>query len=178
MDALIVRLESGQNKTQVLQQKLEAAKTEEMKAYWEQELKNSQLELQIKNQTIRTAFEQEFKFVEVLYIYDYAAKDLKRGKTQGIFLNENLQVDPTLELEGKAFLLAAEGRATSAAEGIYLHHSDMTRLKDRYLNFIKLNTIGLIFSNIFSTGDAPQQMYSKAVQKLNRRFYKSQRIVE
>ncbi|MEM6700400.1 MAG: hypothetical protein AAF599_18495, partial [Bacteroidota bacterium] len=90
MDALIVRLESGQNKTQVLQQKLEAAKTEEMKAYWEQELKNSQLELQIKNQTIRTAFEQEFKFVEVLYIYDYTAKDLKRGKTQGIFLNENL----------------------------------------------------------------------------------------
>lgn len=178
MDGLVVRLESGQNKTQVIQQKLEASNTEEMKKYWEQELKNLELELKIKNQNVRTAFEQEFKFVDVFYIYDYAAKELKRGKIQGIFLDKNLQVDPAIELEGDNFLLAAEGQSTSTAEGIYLHHNDLTRLTDRQLNFVKLNTIGLIFNNIFSSGDATQQMYQKAIGKLNRRFYKSQRIVK
>jgi len=178
MDALVVRLESGQNKANVIQQKLEAANTAEMKNYWEQQLKDLQVELQIKNQTMRAAFEQEFKFAEVFYIYDYAAKDLKKGNRKGFFLNDNLQIDPSIQLKGEDFLLAAEGRSASAAEGIYLHHSNLERLNDRYISYIKLNTIGLFFNNIFSSNDASQRMYNAAVQKLNRRFYKSQQIVK
>ena len=85
MDALIVRLESGQNKVKVIQQKLEAANTQEMKEYWEQELTDLHLELKVKNQAVRTAFEQEFKFVDVFYIDDYTAKNLKLGRTGNIF---------------------------------------------------------------------------------------------
>lgn len=178
MDALVVRLESGRNKTKVIQEKLEAANSSEMKKYWQRELENTKLEIQTKNQFMRNAFEQEFKFAKVFYIYDYAAKDLKNGIVEGIFLNEKLESDPLISLEGKNFLLAAEGRSTSSSEGIYLHHSNMARLQNSYLNFVKLNTLGLFFNNMFSSTDARERMYTVAVQKLNRRFYKSQRLIE
>ncbi|MEM8529083.1 MAG: hypothetical protein AAGG68_30910, partial [Bacteroidota bacterium] len=147
-------------------------------AYWEKELEAFHIESKVKNQIIRSVFEEEFKFSPVLYIYDYAAKDLKKGITKEIFLNENLQVDPSIKFEGEDFLVAAEGRNESAAEGIYIHHSNMNRLQDRYLNFVKLNTIGYLFNSIFSSDSASKRMYEAAVQKLNRKFYKSKLIVE
>lgn len=54
---------------------------------------------------IVSAVDSNYKFSPVLYIYDTAVIDLKRGVFSGIFLDKSLKADPSISLNGRSYLV-------------------------------------------------------------------------
>lgn len=55
------------------------------------------------NARLMTAFSEEFKFAEVLFMHDTASVSLKNGQTAGIFLNKQVESDAAIKLATDKF---------------------------------------------------------------------------
>jgi hypothetical protein len=55
------------------------------------------------------AFTEKYNFSKVFFMYDYDQKKLKEGIKSGYFLDNNGEVDPSISIENKSFLIFGRG---------------------------------------------------------------------
>ncbi|MEM9887640.1 MAG: hypothetical protein AAF849_17225 [Bacteroidota bacterium] len=165
---LIVRLESGEAKLKTIQNLIEKGGTS--KQYWEQQLETVQLALEHKNRAIVAAFEQNYRFSEVFYMYDVDSKKLTEGATEAIFLNKDLAKDNNIQLNDRPFIIAAEAETESGAEGIYLLRPNLERLEKPLPHFVKLNNLFFLFNQFSSQKAAIEKRYQQAAKRLNNKL--------
>lgn len=97
--ALLVRLKSNQRKIDALK-----------KYGYEEQAKAVMLEQENKNKEIIHSFKNEFYFCETYFFYSEHSKSVKdKDFSTPIFLNENLEIDSTIEFSSNEFLIAEFG---------------------------------------------------------------------
>jgi len=107
---LIVRLKSKHSKISKLQS-LSSSKDVDnaTKARIKNTLKREIEERNTLNNQIVKGFEEFYYFSTVYFMYDTSSISLKNGVQEGIFLNNNLEVDPTIKLNNKPFFVLRYG---------------------------------------------------------------------
>jgi len=93
--ALIVRLPSKQKLIQILTNNQQNQQVEWIKKQRDYE-----------NAIIIKAFLTKYQFSPVYFTYDYLSLEIIKGKVKNVFLNENLQIDSTINLKQKYYLFA------------------------------------------------------------------------
>ncbi|MEM0995411.1 MAG: hypothetical protein AAGI49_20425 [Bacteroidota bacterium] len=167
---LVVRLESGTAKIKAIQARI--ANSDTKKAYWKNQLAELKQDLDYKNKAIMAAFAANYRFSEVLYLYDIDSKQLKGREGNGIFLDENLAYDQSIQLGDRPFIVATEAESVSGAEGIYLLDEQLDRLEKPLPHFVKLNSVFFLFNQFTSTELAIQRMYKQAAVGLNSKLFR------
>ncbi|MEM1326244.1 MAG: hypothetical protein AAGI23_09840 [Bacteroidota bacterium] len=166
---LIVRLESGVKQKNYLHSKIEEGKNIEK---WERLLAEREAAVNTKNQTIIRLFKSEYNFSDILFMYDFNSKALRDGSSEAIFLNQKMEVDKQLQLNGRPFLVVTETPSESGAEGFAVLDGDLERVKKPTPDFIKFNTIFYLFNSLGSTTTADEKMYRQAIRRLQKKFEK------
>lgn len=81
-----------------------------------------------KNAAIMKAFKKYFEFCPVYFIAFDSTVAFVNGKRSGIYLNENLQVDPSIQPKTSFFLIAEEGTLeTKVAENKAIPEQETTQ---------------------------------------------------
>ena len=107
---LVVRLRSDQRKIEALQGQLATPNLKEKyRTRLKKMLDDTRRENETENKSLVAAFREHFDFTDVLFMYDTATYLLKNGQKEGFFLNDSLQVDPHLSLQGRTFRLVRFG---------------------------------------------------------------------
>jgi hypothetical protein len=83
-------------------------------------------ERKAQNQKIVDAFRKEFDFCKVYFIYASSTSDLLNGK-KGIFLNDTLALDTTIELKESFYLIAEYGAVTANMRFDEYHYKNVNK---------------------------------------------------
>lgn len=83
-------------------------------------------ERKAQNQKIINAFRTGFDFCKIYFIYASSTNDLLEGK-KGIFLNDTLAIDPSIELQDSFFLIAEYGAVTANMRGDEYHYKNVNK---------------------------------------------------
>jgi hypothetical protein len=83
-------------------------------------------ERKVQNQKIVNSFRQEFDFCKVYFIYASSTNDLLQGK-QGIFLNDTLALDASIQLTDSFFFIAEYGAVTANMRGDEYHYKNVNK---------------------------------------------------
>ena len=97
---LIVRLTSNAKKIEALNAALQRDPSPRTQAL----LDSTLVETHRRNKVLRNALSELYTFSEVRFIYDTATTALLDGQRSGIFLDANLQIDPSLRFDGPFYL--------------------------------------------------------------------------
>ncbi len=107
---LVVRLRSDQRKIEALTGQLATPNlNEKYRKRLQQLLADTRREKEAENKALVAAFREHFDFTEVFFMYDTASYLLKKGLRAGFFLNDSLQADPHLSIQGRKFRLVRFG---------------------------------------------------------------------
>ena len=150
---LVVRLSTNTRKIEALE-KLAATTTKEKdRLRFQTMLEKTRLDTRNQNLWLMEAFQANYSFSKLLFMPDTAATDLKSGVRQGIFLNGDLQTDPSLALEGD-FLVAYYGANTSDQytnnEGITVLDKNFQPVKYPFPFFTGRTSIRRMFEEAFN----------------------------
>ena len=104
MGVLVIRLSSYRNKINTLERLLKDENISSTKRETlEEELALTIHSRDTSNISLVKAFRQEYKFSDWLIMYDTASASLKKGVQSGIFLNRQLELDPSIHLNDRSY---------------------------------------------------------------------------
>jgi len=171
---LVVRLKTGNNKLSALHrvansQEVGAATQEKFKekiAAYEQELRQE-------NEWLVKALEENYTFSETVFLLDTSAYQLKNQVRSGIFLNNKMEVDPGISLEGRPFLVVYYGQALSSRksgiDGVVVLDSNLNELYDPFPFFTGMTGIKRLLAKFLNKkGDA--EFLAEIVTKFQKRL--------
>lgn len=166
---LVVRLQSNNRKINALQESIAKAPNESENL--KRKLKQAKAEYKQVGKAMMQAFATEYSFSEVVFMHDTASIALKNGQQEGLFLDENLEIIPNQSLDNRFFCLLASGKSESGAEGFKILDAGLEIIPQPFPNFVRLNTLGYLMSNIFSNETAAsQRLYNRLAKKLQRQL--------
>lgn len=103
---LVVRLNSNHRKMTELERLLDSPDVnEKSKIRFKKMLETTRMETRQEGLDLMKAFDGNYNFSKVLFMFDTASLLLKNGVKSGYFLNEALEVDSSLRLESNDWLL-------------------------------------------------------------------------
>lgn len=142
---LVVRLKTGGNKIKAYERVVNSPSVSpEKRKLFEKRMAEAKKEIRSENNDLITAFDEDYSFSDVLFVADTAVHFLKEKKQSGYFLNKNMEVDPSLSLNEKPFLIAYYGASSLATsngvEGIVIMGADFQELVDPFPHFTGLTT--------------------------------------
>lgn len=104
--SLVVRLSSNHRKITELERLANSPDAnEKSKARFKKMLEQTRTETRQEGLDVMKAFANNYNFSKVLFMYDTASVQLKKGVMGGYFLNKDLEVDPSIQLENDNWLL-------------------------------------------------------------------------
>ena len=183
---LIVRLPSYQTKIDGLKDVLSSAGPDSPnRKRIEKQLEQTLADRQEFNQNIMEAFREAYNFSEVHFMLDTATATLKTGQLQGYFLNDNLETDPAIQLEGPIpyFILRFGSTSNMTTDGLEAMVVMNDRFQDMYKPFPyyqRLNDFAAVMGSIFPAPDQKKKDALRIVGKLNAKlhdFYQEARLV-
>lgn len=131
------------------------------------------------NRKIAEAFRKEFDFCKVYFIYASSTTDLLEGK-QGIFLNDTLALDASIQLTDSFFLIAEYGAVTANMRGDEYHYKNINKT-EATSNATTSSAVFLSDTNLVQLKEpfpfyqiVLLENYTKAIERLNNalhRFY-------
>lgn len=129
---LIVRLTTYSEKIEILNSK---GKTEKAQDIIQKRNKN--------HKWIMEEFRKDYKFSKVVFIYGTNLKEYLDGKSEAEFLNENLEVDPSIKLDpGPTYILAAQ-----AGDLFFLYDINYNRIPEPIPHAVNDDALYLFRSN-------------------------------
>ncbi|HFA50126.1 MAG TPA: hypothetical protein ENJ95_14040 [Bacteroidetes bacterium] len=176
---LIVRLKTGSKQVAALQ-KLANGKnvSADERERFEKKAAKWQVEKRLKNQWLMEAFRKKYSFSDVLYMPDTSTQQLKNGVQSGYFLNAEMEVDPSISLDGRPYLVAYYGSSFSSqktgAEGIVVLDNNLKELPAPFPHFVGMATIKKVFKRLFNKVEEGE-LYVELLEKFNKKvkgFYK------
>lgn len=121
--AIVLRLKTFHKKLAILErtlqsQELSPAQKKRHQAIYEATIRRRDAF----NESLKSSFSKSFEFCPVYVMYDTSSKPLASGVRKGIFLNEQGEVDPTIELGEKHVFIASfkEKGATFPYDVLYV----------------------------------------------------------
>ena len=169
---LVVRLSTNARKIEALEKMLTTTTREKDRQRFEKMLEKTRQDTRSHNGWLMEAFQKNYTFSKLLFMPDTAATKLKIGAKKGIFYGPDLQIDPTLTLEG-GFLVAFNGPNTSDQktnnEGINVLDQNMQPLRAPFPFFTGRTSIRRMFEETFNKKtdlDHYNQLVAKFQKKL------------
>lgn len=176
---LIIRLPSNHKKMTELERLAVSKQLTPQKSQRMQEiLQSTRAITPAFNIRLMTAFDENFKFAEVLFMYDTASVSLKNGVTQGIFLNKRVQTDPNIQLNtDNYYILSIDYDGFPEAMNINdfdTLDAQLNRLPKPYPQYARAG----VFFNInllLKKDDGEKQVLvmNKMTEKYNKKLYKA-----
>lgn len=128
------------------------------------------------NKSLVDAFEDKFTFAEVYYMYDTASIALKSGVREGIFLNNNLQLDPSIIIPEGAFFVAKTGTtnstSTTGVEAVIIMDGQFNDLQRPFPYYVRVNSIERLFVRIFRPKKLVRKDSREIVKKLEEKLWR------
>jgi len=176
---LVVRLPSNQKKMMELERLAKSKDLTPQKAQrMEEVLQSTRAITPAFNIRLMTAFDENFEFCDILFIYDHASKDLKNRKTKGIFLDKRVQPDPSIQLKtNEYFILSIDYDGFPEAMNINdfdTLNSDLDKLPKPYPQYARAS----IFFNLNllllkDDGEKQVKVMNKMTEKYNKKLNKA-----
>ena len=183
---LVVRLRTQSNKIEKLSELLQSEELKSnVRTHYLAELEETRQEVERENRLLMQAFQDQYHFSNVLFLYDTLAPALKSANPSGLFLNDERQIDPQRTLEGRNFLIAGIG-LVAASEGA--SGNDALIVYDRAFNamarpfpgYTGVSTIRLFFKTFTAPDEQVEAFHlRKMVERLDRklsRYYNRVRV--
>jgi hypothetical protein len=179
---LVVRLSTNNRKLTELER---LANNAELKASNREKFSSMaetvKAETRLENRQLMEAFAEKYTFSEVLFMYDTSIQALKNGVRKGIFLNGNLEPDPSLSLADEQWLMAYYGEPISSGktfvEGLVISDRKLDMMPDPFPSFVGMPTIQRVFKS-FSGKDSDKDTFLDLVARLDKHFAKFLKKVE
>ncbi len=179
---LILRLKSKHNKISKLKELLANPNLKDAtKDRLNNNLKTTIDEKDRFNSSLIEAFETYYNFSNVFYMYDTASVDLKDGQRSGIFLNKNLELDPSIKIpSGKFFVIkigTTDSSTTTGVEALVLMDEKFMDLAPPFPYYVRINSISRLFTRIFNHRNLVRKDSTAIVQKLERKLNRYAELV-
>ena len=164
---LVVRLEGDQKKLAALEQ-IRDNRAPEARAAIQSQIDEVIIERDSFNLSLIRAFDENFRFCPVYFIYDHDARDFLGGKRSGIFLNGSGEVDASIAWPEQDFLGLRIGAAVNGPEGLIMTDPSFRDLPDPFPGFIQRNSIGSFVNWVL----AREIYYRKNAQRMTSKLDK------
>ncbi len=150
---LVVRLSTNARKMEALEKMLATTNNEKDHLRFEKMLEETRRETRNNNLWLMEAFDSNYTYSKVLFMPDTAATQLKTGVRKGIFYGPDLQIDPSLSIDG-GFLVAFNGQSTSSDntgnEGINVLDETLHPLQAPFPYFVGRTSVRRMFEAVFN----------------------------
>ncbi len=150
---LVVRLNTNSRKMAALKKSIAATSNAKDRRRLETMLDKTGSKTRNENLWLVEAFNSNYTFTPVLFMPDTMATKLKSGVREGIFLDTEQKIDPTIKLKG-SFFVAFYGANTSDEktnnEGITVLDSNFEGLKSPFPYFTGRTSIRRMFDELFN----------------------------
>lgn len=151
---LVLRLSTGSSKVKALEKLIASPNIGETdRLRYQMKLNDTQQEIQDRNHWLVEAFRANYSFSKLLLMPDTASTALKNGVRQGIFLNDDLKIDPSITLQGD-FLVAYYGQNSLPEyqhnEGINVLGPKLEPIHYPFPGFVGITGIRRTFNEIFN----------------------------
>ena len=170
---LVIRLSTGSNKAKALEKLIGSPNVKESdRRRYQAMLEKSRVDIQNQNQWLAAAFRANYSYSKIMFMPDTSATHLKNGVRNGIFLNENLVLDPSLSLSGD-FFVAFYGTSLSDMntnnEGINVVDQQLQPMPYPFPAFVGRTSIRRMFEEFFNK-DTGEEHFEKLVAKFQQRL--------
>lgn len=161
---LIVRLKSDIKKMEVM-------KKRNMRATINETIENRDKE----NGVWMEAFEEHYKFSEVVFVFDTLRQAALESGCESCFLNSEFKIDSTISLEGRPFLMVFQGNAdratTTGARGLILKDKDFQKLSSPFPYYIFMPSFIITWNGGIRFGKRQEPLIiERTVKKLERKL--------
>ena len=135
-----------------------------------------QQDAHLRNLSIVEGFQSVYDFSEVLFIYDHHTKAVQEGNTTGIFLDERLKVDESIQLNKRPYLFARFGKTdtntTTGVEGIIITDRNLQDLTKPFPAYVRESGLKFLMDKTFDKTNADKRNMPRLVEKLNKKLKK------
>ncbi|MCB0568565.1 MAG: hypothetical protein KDC66_02325 [Phaeodactylibacter sp.] len=173
---LLVRLPSQQAKIDAMQQVMASSNTSEAA----RDRLKSQIETTITNQRVFNlnmvqAFQEAYDFSKALFFYDTNTSRLKSGDQSGIFLDNNLEADPSIRPgDGPFFILhfgSTSSETSDGVEAMIILDSQFERLEKPFPFYQRLNDFSAFIGSFLPKPNQKTEDALRIVGKLNKKLH-------
>lgn len=178
---LVIRLNTGHAKISAMERSLANPKLgKRRRARLEELIATEKEDRRLRNEAMVRSFHTSYTFSDFLVVPDTALGQLQAGVRQGIFLDQNLELDTSLVLKTGRFLIAGIGytRAedgSSVADALIIHDAQYKQLTSPFPYYSDLATLGVVgLKAIKKEENAIQKHMDHLVKRVNTklgRFY-------
>lgn len=179
---LIVRLESQQKKIETFQELIGGGKlNEKTEKKIRSRLEGTMAKTESASKAIIKAFHEKYRFSDFLFMFDTASVSLKNGAQSGIFINKDLEVDPTLTLDNRPWFVLRFG-ATSADSGqsieaMVIMDDTFEDLQSPFPYYTRINNFNSVMGGFFPNPKQEQRNADRMVENLHENLLQfSQRV--
>lgn len=165
--ALLVRLVSDSKKISELDKRV-AANPNDTKT--KERLRRVRAERQSFNREWVDALKDNYTFSDIYFLYDYDTKRLIRGESSGFFLDEDLHVDPSIEIEQNFLILGEGGAGESGVSAFIVMDENARPLSRPFPYYFKKNDFWKVLFSIFDSQSPRYRNLDKIAQEINDSF--------
>lgn len=172
---LVVRLKSKNNKIKKIEELLASNELKEStRARLRKELTSTIDQRNKYNTSLTNAFSNLYSFSNVYYMYDTASVSLKKGVKSGIFLDKNLELDPSIKIpEGDFFIVktgTTNSTSTTGIQALVIMDKNLKDLSRPFPYYVRINSIARLFTRVFNHRNLVKKDSREVVQKLERKL--------
>lgn len=146
---LVVRLESKSNNIEKL---TEAIENPDIDLRMNKQLKRQRHQMieerDAFNKDLMLAFKNDYDFSDYVFMMDTSSVHLLDGVREGIFVNENCEIDPSISIEGKEFYIMRIGKLvganTTRIDGLIVTDKELNDLQKPFPYYINLNNRNIL----------------------------------
>jgi len=125
------------------------------------------------NKEWRASILNEYSFSEVMFFYDYDSKQLLENVKSGIFLDENFNIDPSLNIDNQFFLVLGEGTTEDSGMDAYIiYNSSMQPLNKPFPYYFRKNDFFRVVLSIFNSKAKRHRATDKIAKDIHEAFSK------
>ena len=118
-----------------------------------------------------------YTFSKFYVLYDTEMEAFEKGSRKGIFLNEKMEIDPSIELTEKEYCFLMEGLTSSGTqnyknslEAFIILNQNKQRLINPFPYYYRINSLKYTVNSIFDKKNAKGRHLGDIVKKLNVRL--------
>jgi hypothetical protein len=177
---LVVRLPSQRTKLEAMQAVMDDPNTSEAARRRLQTQKEFTIaDTREFNLNARSAFQDNYDFSALLFIFDHSTDELQDGRSSGIFLDSTLEVDEAIQLRDPPFFFLRFGSTSSGVEAMVITDEHFRDLSKPFPFYQRLNDFSSFMNSIFFlfSPNRKEEDIQRVVDKLNKKLYKYHEMV-
>jgi len=128
------------------------------------------------NRNMALAFDSTYSFSNVLLTYDYHYDKLKNGDLDGIFLNENLEEDASINPGSRPYFVLRFGSSkpegSSGIDAMVVMDDQLEDLNDPFPYYQRLNDLAAFIGSILPAPEQDKRDAIRLVEKLDKKLYR------